>query len=135
MGPNVDPLRARGRELEASERSVAPARASLALNLTTRGLALKLPRAVQDTRQNAATLRVPCGEVELLLKVQRMQSRPDQEQWRAVRDALVRPGGHNEEPAAQPGGPEQDALRPPRLEPYTRAVARTAGWSETAPLQ
>jgi hypothetical protein len=74
MCANVEALHARVYELETHRRSTGPARgATMALNLTTRSMALKLSRNGQDARRIAKVLGVGVGEVELLIKVQRLQ--------------------------------------------------------------
>ena len=72
----LDSLRARMRRLEDRERPSVPRPGEMALNLTTRATALKLSRSGRNVRQIAQTLGVPAGEIELLLKVERMQCPP-----------------------------------------------------------
>jgi hypothetical protein len=72
---NVDALHARIHELEARERCTTTARGGLALNLTAKSQVLKLSRNGQSARTIANTLGVPEGEVEFLLKVQRLLNR------------------------------------------------------------
>jgi hypothetical protein len=72
----LDSLRARLRRLEDRERPAVPRPGEMAFNLTTKTAALKLSRSGQNFRQIAQTLGVPAGEIELLLKVQRLQGPP-----------------------------------------------------------
>jgi hypothetical protein len=69
----VDLLNARVRGLEERERPAIASRGEMALNLTAKSAALKLARSGQDARQIARTLGVPFGEIDLLLKVERLQ--------------------------------------------------------------
>lgn len=71
---NLDTLHGRIHELEMRGAPAVPGRSTMLLNLTTKNQALKLFRNGQDARQIARTLGVAVGEIELLLKVQRMQS-------------------------------------------------------------
>jgi hypothetical protein len=72
----LDSLRQRMRRLEDRERPAVPRPGEMALNLTTKITALKLSRSGQNARQIAQTLGVPAGEIELLLKVERLQCPP-----------------------------------------------------------
>jgi hypothetical protein len=74
MCANLDTLHGRIHELEMRGAPAVPGRSTMSLNLTTKNQALKLFRNGQDARQIARTLGVAVGEIELLLKVQRMQS-------------------------------------------------------------
>ena len=69
----LDSLRERMRRLEERERPAVPRPGEMALNLTSKTTALKLARSGQNARQIARTLGVPAGEIELLLKVERLQ--------------------------------------------------------------
>jgi hypothetical protein len=69
---NVDTLHARIHELEARDRGTIPARGGAALNLNSKSQVLKLSRNGQSARTIASTLGVPVGEVEFVLKVQRL---------------------------------------------------------------
>jgi hypothetical protein len=71
----VETLQARVYELQDRCRMPLPGSGAMTLNLTTKALALKLARNGQDARQIASVLGVPVGEIILLLKVQRFQSR------------------------------------------------------------
>jgi hypothetical protein len=72
MAARIEWLEARVRGLEERERPVIPTPGGMALNLTTRSMALKLARGGQDARQIAKTVGVPVGEINLLLKVERL---------------------------------------------------------------
>lgn len=89
---NVDTLHARIHELEAQERGSSPSRGGLALNLNARSQILKLSRNGQSARAIASTLGVPVGEVELLLKVQRLVNRAASRQQEQTGDGGRRPG-------------------------------------------
>lgn len=71
---NLDALHGRIHELESRATPSTPGQAALSLNLTAKSQAIKLFRGGQDARQIARTLGISVGEIELLLKVQRMQS-------------------------------------------------------------
>ena len=76
LSANVDTLYARTRELEAQQRSTAPRQGGTALNLSTKGQVIKLARNGQSVRSISCTLGLPVGEVELVLKVQRLLKGP-----------------------------------------------------------
>lgn len=77
---NVDTLHARIHGLETRERGAAPVRSGAALNLNSKSQILKLARNGQSAKTIASTLGVPAGEVEFLLKVQRLLNRPVERQ-------------------------------------------------------
>lgn len=71
---DVVSLGARLRRLEERECAPLARPGAMSLNLTNKALALKLARTGQAVRQIAGALGVPAGEIELLLKVQRLES-------------------------------------------------------------
>ena len=77
---NLDALHGRIHELEGRALPTNMGQPTLSLNLTTKSQAIKLFRGGQDARQIARTLGISVGEIELLLKVQRMQSCADARQ-------------------------------------------------------
>lgn len=72
IAARIEQLEARIRGLEERERPATPARGEMALNLTTKSMALKLARSGQHARQIAKAVGVPVGEISLLLKVERL---------------------------------------------------------------
>ena len=81
---NLDSLHGRIHELESRTAPATPGQGTMSLNLSTKSQAMKLFRGGQDARQIARTLGLAIGEIELLLKVQRMQSRVEAhgKEWR-----------------------------------------------------
>jgi hypothetical protein len=67
-------LAARLQGLEERERPTLPVRGELSLNLTSKSMALKLWKNGEDPRQIARILDVPVGEIQLLVKVQRLRA-------------------------------------------------------------
>jgi hypothetical protein len=67
-------LAARLQGLEERERPALPVRGDMSLNLTSKSAALKLWKNGEDPRQIARILDVPVGEIQLLVKVQRLRA-------------------------------------------------------------
>ena len=67
-------LTARLQGLEERERPALPVRGEMSLNLTSKSMALKLWKNGEDPRQIARILDVPVGEIQLLVKVQRLRA-------------------------------------------------------------
>lgn len=85
-------LAARMRRLEERECAPLARPGAMSLNLTNKALALKLARAGQGVRQIAGALGVPAGEVELLLKVQRLDAGPPPARAAAPPRTTTNPG-------------------------------------------
>jgi len=63
-------------EVDAAEQNGLPGTLGDSLNATLRGKALKMHRMGQSMDRIAETLRVPRGEIELLIKVHQVVMRP-----------------------------------------------------------